>query len=377
VFNWFNDETIGSNPPFTVDDISVTGKHFSVATTTDADTTFSHYSGQTVNYFSKTATDNRIIATISNPDQDLGCLAVSVQNAGSGKTLLATTTGSYYRTNKVIKLSPVVANATATYDATLYFSIDELSPAWTGSEIPAMKILKVRDGVDLFATINVSDVQLVTPVFNDNSEVGGYYSYTGNFTGFSQFMLVIPNTVVPVGLMNFDARANKNSVTLSWATSLEINSRGFTVERSTNGTNFESIGWINGKGNSNAQSNYSFNDNFVQPNIVYYYRLRQLDADGRKTLSSVRQVRINKAAVTVTVSPVPARDIMNVYINGSSQNASISIVNAQGQLIKTWSNVNASATVYPLNVASLPAGVYVLNIILPEEKIVKKVMIER
>ena len=177
--------------------------------------------------------------------------------------------------------------------------------------------------------------------------------------------------------MKYGKLKSKNSIIVSWATSLEINSRGFAIERSTNGTNFESIGWVNGKGNSSTQSNYNFNDNFVQPNIIYYYRLRQLDADGRETISSVRQVRINKAAITVTVSPVPARDMMNVYINGSNQNATISIVNAQGQLVKTWGNVNASATVYPLNVASLPAGVYVLNIILPEEKIVKKVMIER
>ena len=299
-----------------------------------------------------------------------------IQNAGTGKTLLAATNGSYYRTNKVLKLTPSINNTITNYGATFYFSAAELSPTWTAAEIPAMKILKVREGVDLSTTINAGDAVLITPAFADNS-ASGYYSYSSNFTGFSQFMLVIPNTIVPVSLMNFEARANKNSVTLSWVTSQELNCKGFTIERSTNGTNFESIAWVNGKGNSSVESNYSFNDNFVQPNVVYYYRLRQVDKDNRETISSVRQVRINKSVITVTVSPVPAKDVMNVFINGSGQNASINLVNVQGQLVKTWNNVNAAAGTYGLNVSALPAGVYVLNVILPEEKIVKKVMIEK
>lgn len=376
VFNWFNDDSFGDNPGFTIDDVSVTGKHFSIATTVDADTSFSQSSGQAVNYYSKTATANNLIATIANPSQDLGCVSATIQSAGTGKTLLATTTGSYYRTNKVITITPATANSTASYDATLYFTVAELSPTWTAAEIPVMKILKVRDGVDVSTTINASDVVLVTPTFTDNT-AGGYYSYTGNFTGFSQFMLVIPNGVVPVGLLGFDAKANKNSITLNWSTSQELNNKGFTVERSVNGTSFESIGWVDGKSNSNIKTAYTFNDNFVQPGIVYYYRLRQVDANGRESIFPVRQASISKMGITVTVSPVPAKDVMNVFVKGSVQNASINLVNAQGQLIKTWSNVNASNSAYALNVASLPGGVYVLNIILPEEKIVKKVMIEK
>lgn len=376
VFNWFNDETIGTNPPFTIDDISVTGKRFSVATAAGADTTFSHFANQAINYYANTVTGKKIIATVTNPNADLACVTAAVQNAGTGKTLLSTNTGSYYRTDKVIKLTPVSANTSANYQATFYFTAAELTPTWTTSEIAAMKILKVRDGVSLSGIIDAADVQLVTPTFVDNTE-DGYYSYTGSFTGFSQFMLVVPNVVVPVSLMNFNAVGNKNTVSLSWLTMQEISSRGFAIERSTDGTNFTAIGWVNGKGNSTVQSSYAFNDNFVQPDIVYYYRIRQVDADGRETISTVRQVRINKSGITVTVSPVPAKDAMNVFIKGSNQNASVSLVNAQGQVVRKWSNVSAVNSAYNLDITNLAAGIYMLNVVLPEENIVRKVVIEK
>ncbi len=380
VFNWYNDDAVGTNPAFTVDDIALTGSYYAVAGTTDADTTFSQYSGQTVDYYSKSTVapvTQRLIATVTNPSQDLGCVTASIQNAGTGKTALSTTSGSYFRTNKVIKISPVVANSTATYQGTLYFSTAELSPAWSALEIPALKILKVKDGVNLTGILTEADATLITPTFTDKSAASGYYSYTGNFTGFSQFMLVSPTAALPVRLLSFDAAVNKNSISLKWSTTQELNNKGFKVERSTNGLNFETIGWVAARQGNNVQLNYSLNDNFVQPNIVYYYRIRQVDADNREELSVVRQARISKQGISVTVSPVPAKDIVNVYINGTTQTANIYLINAQGQLVKNWSRINAFNSAYGLKVADLPTGIYTLHVQLPDEKIVKKILIEQ
>ena len=380
VFNWYNDEAVGSNPGFTVDDILLTGSSYAVAATTDADTTFSQFSGQTVHYYSKstlTPITQRLIATISNPSLDLGCVTASIQNAGTGKTAVSTETGSYFRTNKVIKITPTAANSTATYQGTLYFSTAELSPAWTAQEISTLKILKVKDGVNLTGILTAADATLITPTFTDKSASNGYYSYTGNFTGFSQFMLVSPTAALPVRLLNFDAVVNKNSITLKWSTAQELNNKGFKIERSTNGLNFENIGWIAAKQGNNVQLNYSLNDNFVQPNIVYYYRIRQVDADNQEELSVVRQARISKQGITVTVSPVPAKNVVNIYINGTTQTATIYLINAQGQLVKNWSRINTLNSAYVLKVDDLPTGIYTLHVQLPDEKIVKKILIEQ
>ncbi len=380
VFNWYNDNATGTNPAFTVDDITLTGSYYAVAGTTDADTAFSQYSGQTVDYYSKSTlapVTQRLIATISNPSVDLGCVTASVQNAGTGKTALSTSSGSYFRTNKVFKLTPSVANSTATYQGTLYFSTAELSPAWSALEIPSLKILKVKDGVNLTGILSAADATLITPTFTDKSASNGYYSYTGNFTGFSQFMLVLPTAALPVRLLSFDASVNKNSIALKWSTTQELNNKGFKIERSTNGLNFETIGWIAAKQGNNILLNYSLNDNFVQPNVVYYYRIRQVDADNREELSVVKQARISKQGISVTVSPVPAKDIVNLFINGTLQTATVYLINAQGQLVKKWSSINACNSAYGLKVGELPTGIYTLHVQLSDEKIVKKILIDK
>jgi hypothetical protein len=86
-------------------------------------------------------------------------------------------------------------------------------------------------------------------------------------------MLASPTIVIPVTLLSFEAKANNKNILLNWSTATEINNKGFVIERSLNGIDFEKIGWMDGKLNSNQVTNYSYTDNFVQPNIVYHYRL--------------------------------------------------------------------------------------------------------
>ena len=380
VFNWYNDDVTGSNPPFTVDDIVVTGAFTSVASAVDADTSFSQFSGQTVSFYNTTGEApaiNRIIATIANPSQDLGCITAGIQNAGTGKTVLSTSSGSYFRSNKVIKLTPNIANASATYQATFYFTTAELSPTWTAAEIPALKILKVKDGVNLAVLLTADDAQLITPDFVDKAAGNGYYSYTANCTGFSQFMLVSPNVVLPVSLLNFDVTANKSAIVVSWITALELNNKGFHLERSTNGISFEKISWVQGKINTNSETAYTFSDNFVQPNTVYYYRLRQVNEDGKETFSAIKKGRIAVTTITASVSPVPANDYINLYIGGTTKPADIQLINLQGQLVKSWNHVSTLSGFYGLHVSDLPSGIYMLNIVLSEAKLVKKILIKR
>ncbi|RYE12226.1 MAG: zinc metalloprotease, partial [Sphingobacteriales bacterium] len=195
VFNWYNDASDGVNPPFSIDNIVFSGAGLNVASTADADTSFNHFSGQTVNYVSNTGTTSRIIATVINPNQDLGCITAAVTSSGTGLPVLTTSGGSFIRSDKVIRLTPATANSSATYQATFYYSTAELL-AW-GPNAPNLKLMKVADGVNLSSTITTA--QIVTPVFNDQRASRGYASYTGSFTGgFSQFVLVSPTTALPV-----------------------------------------------------------------------------------------------------------------------------------------------------------------------------------
>ncbi len=84
---------------------------------------------------------------------------------------------------------------------------------------------------------------------------------------------------VPVELVSFEGRIGTNEITLSWITASELNNQGFDIERSCDRTNWETIGFINGKGTT-TKINYYF---FVDPKPLegeINYRLKQVDYDG-------------------------------------------------------------------------------------------------
>ena len=103
---------------------------------------------------------------------------------------------------------------------------------------------------------------------------------------FSPWVLVAGGTPLPIELISFNADCHNNTVLLSWATASEINNAYFTIQRSMDGITFSDLVFINGKGNSNTLSNYSYLDKNPL-NGLTYYRLKQTDFNGDFTTSSL------------------------------------------------------------------------------------------
>ncbi|RYG29254.1 MAG: hypothetical protein EOO01_38495, partial [Chitinophagaceae bacterium] len=93
-------------------------------------------------------------------------------------------------------------------------------------------------------------------------------------------------TPLPVTLINFSARIVSNEVILHWQTASEKDNHYFRVERSVNGKNFSEIGRVTGKGNSATKATYTFSDEHPTAGTAYY-RLCQIDFDGRQFFSPV------------------------------------------------------------------------------------------
>ncbi len=97
---------------------------------------------------------------------------------------------------------------------------------------------------------------------------------------------------VPVELTSFSANYSDGVVKLKWITATETNNYGFEVERKTDNSNYESIGFVHGGGSSTNRLTYNFVDNNLLSN-KYYYRLKQIDFDGSFEYSSEIQVDID------------------------------------------------------------------------------------
>ncbi len=371
-FDWTNDNNLGNNPAFIIDNVVITGENSGVETVLNQTATQTHNQGQTQQYMSST---NRIIAAITSPNNNIGCNTATVASAGPGQTTVNTNTGAYLRSNKVVNLTPAIANTTAGYQVTLYYTTAELA-VW-GASVTSLKMLKVKDGISLASTLTGPSAQVFNTTVDDQRATKGYVAFTANVTGgFSQFMLASPTIVIPVTLISFDARANGKNILLNWSTSTESNNKGFVIERSINGTDFEKIGWADGKGNSNILTKYQYTDNFVQPNIVYHYRLRQTDMDNREKLSEIRQAKIKGSAIEISISPNPAKDQLKLFITGVSGTTDINLVNTQGQLIRSWKKVNATNAPALLDISGFASGMYMIHILMSQTSMVEKLIIK-
>ncbi|HEX7358083.1 MAG TPA: S8/S53 family peptidase, partial [Ignavibacteriaceae bacterium] len=97
---------------------------------------------------------------------------------------------------------------------------------------------------------------------------------------------------LPVELTSFSANYLDGVVKLKWVTATETNNYGFEVERKTDNSNYESIGFVQGGGSSTNRLTYNFVDNNLLSN-KYYYRLKQVDFDGSVEYSNEVQVEID------------------------------------------------------------------------------------
>jgi hypothetical protein len=164
------------------------------------------------------------------------------------------------------------------------------------------------------------------------------------------------NTPLPIELISFDGKANGSENILNWTTGSEINNDYFTVLRSKNGIDFESIGSVDGSGNSTNTMNYNFVDE--QPYNGYnYYQLQQTDFDGQSALSRIVSI-LNSSSRNnpIVISPNPVRDFVEISNYDSNTIQYIELINTLGEVIFRTQNQQL------INVSSLPAGTYSLRI---------------
>ena len=363
-FNWKNNNTAGSGKGLTIDDILVTSEALAVGQTAGEIAKQTVLTAQPA--LLKNTTSTEVIAKIENAAADLGCVTATITQAGSGLLPVTTNAGSFQRTQKVVQITPQRQTAAT---VTLYYTDAELAQ-WNDIK-GILKVLKVKDGVALNGIISAANAEIITPTVTVNS-AAGYTAYTFTVSSFSQFMLVSPSITLPVKLVRFEAKPQKEQIDLSWQTADEKENSGFWLERSINGAHFEKQAWIA----ANTSFNYKHIDRFVQPGIVYYYRLQQVDFSGKHTYSAIRQAKVESFGFVLQVVPNPATNNVKVYLSGSRQPVTLQLLNAAGIRVGEWQQTSISGAPVILNVAHLPKGVYTLLAItageIKSQKIIKQ-----
>jgi uncharacterized repeat protein (TIGR01451 family) len=184
---------------------------------------------------------------------------------------------------------------------------------------------------------------------------------------------------LPVTLQLFNAwLQGATQVKLSWATSMEINSQLYEIESSTDGRYFSVAGTIAAAGNTALQSNYSYTDNIGNTaSSIIYYRLRQVDMDGRSSYSKVISVRIKKATSAFTVSPNPFKTHVNINLEwDKTETANVQVLTISGSVAATKTVQLNKGTNYVAigDIEKLQPGMYIIQFNTSQGKIYKQVI---
>lgn len=180
---------------------------------------------------------------------------------------------------------------------------------------------------------------------------------------FNAFSIEENAVIVPIKLLSFNAALYGSGVKLNWKTASEINSKMFSVERSSNGSDYTLIAMINAAGNSNFEKAYQVDD--AQPlGGKNFYRLKQSDINGQFTYSPVAYVFYNPQNAGLQIYPNPVHHKIQLNVPGLPRMYEAVITNTTGQNIYSVSgnvvNINDEIN---RKIGGVKPGVYFINLV--------------
>jgi hypothetical protein len=227
----------------------------------------------------------------------------------------------------------IVVNGTATLGGTLALSVNYAAP----DDGTVITLLTTSSLVAVFSA--VTDLP-------ENWELKYNYPSTGKIS-------MEYTAPLPVKWVYFQGQLSENGVVLRWKTASEIHNLRFEVERSLDALHWQKIGFVEGNGDTNTQSLYHFLDT-TTPSGIHYYRLKQIDLDGRFEFSSIIHVQGKGENNAIKAYPNPTQGM--VRIEGVSPD--VKVYNILGREVKRETMKGQD-----LDLSDLPNGLYIISVL--------------
>ncbi len=258
---------------------------------------------------------------------------ITAVNAGTD-TLIVTVGDSTFKV-------PLIVDNSFLYRKLYANTIDfKVIPNKMVSDQPFALEATVTSGESVNFTLISGPVEIINGIVITKGE--GLVTVQASSTGNAYFNAAVPvihtfyvGSVLPVQLLNFTGSLVGDDVLLKWSTANEQNSSRFIVERSTDGLHFVELATVNAAGNGSGVSDYNFKDTSINslPFSNVFYRLKEVDKDGKPYVSNVIIIAI-KNAKTILIYPNPAKRTINVLFNKQDNNNSIiKIYSLSGKLV--------------------------------------------
>ncbi len=270
-------------------------------------------------------------------------IASTVQNATTGEPYL----------QRSYNITPATNPTTASAQLTLYYLQSEFNAfnAVRGN-YPALPTAPNDSvGIENFRVTKFSGTGTTPGAFTgggtlinpaDDSivwnAVAGRWQVTFSINGFSGFFVHSGSTVLPVTITNFKGERSGSVNKLDWTTATEVNNAGFELQRSSDGSNFTTVSFTPTRainGSSTSAITYTYDD--ARPLAGNnYYRLKQVDKDGKfsySTIVLIKGAKVNNTMIS-SIYPNPAKTELNVVVSApASEKVTLMITDVSGRVV--------------------------------------------
>lgn len=262
---------------------------------------------------------------------------------------------------------------------------------------PSFRVLEITFSGGTNAFVELANIEndipgnngtLIRPQFYTQINIGDITNYSAMFYGTAgavahnnanangdDWVPTSGNVVLPIKWLSFDVVKQGNNALLNWSVANEATNHHYEILRSSDGVNYTTIGTVNKSTTGSTTYNYTdIGVNSLNAAIVYY-RIRQVDVDGKSTYSDIRYITIDKKpSDIITIFPNPVTEGFYISIPFKNRDNSIvklKLINASGQFIGSKEITTTQASNYYFNIKdkALASGDYYLEIIY-EEKII-------
>jgi IgA Peptidase M64/Secretion system C-terminal sorting domain len=261
----------------------------------------------------------------------------------------------------------ITVNTTTNFSTDLTLPIpNTLATEW---KLNGNTIATGVDNIDLNPATLPAGNSTLTIFVTDNTPLSRSYRPASGYV-FSQTWN-ITRGALPLEWLNFEAKREQNHALLTWQTAQEQNVSHFEVQRSYDGKNFQSIGFVKAN-NLLTKSDYRFTDNSSLKGATYY-RIQQFDTDKKSTFSPIRTLE-KSDKFYYNISPNPASDVINISGNTDySTEIKIEMYNVVGTKVYDYALKNVgNAYQHEFSVRDLPNGAYIVVLNLPNGYSIKE-----
>jgi hypothetical protein len=278
-------------------------------------------------------------------------------------------TGTYYFT-LMNQTGCMSSNNTSATHTSFYTSNVQMVVYNTGTCTPGS-----GNEISCTSNLNTSNIDLNMVLTGGNNYLILVDGHGGAACQFD--LIATTSSVLPVSMAYFNGRAEEKENLLEWGTVTEINNDYFLVQRSSNGTDFITIGRVVGNGNSDKLISYVFRDKEPLPGVSYY-RLKQIDFDGQESYPT---------SIIALQGGIPEREVFRTYPNPNYGSALFIDINTPAEKLSIKDMYGAEVFVKLLErkagiteqvdfEKNLSPGVYIVSVMAGGETHLQKLIIK-